>query len=54
MLRYNLVDGIMIEDENGDYVLFSSYSSNMNNIHVQIDSMEAYLTMLKSYIDTLL
>lgn len=54
MNRYNLIDGEMVEDSNGMYVVYTDYSSAINNINAQINSMNAYSVVVQSYIETLL
>lgn len=54
MKRYNLVDGVMVEDSNGMYILYTDYATAVNTINAQINSMNAYSMVVQSYIETLL
>ena len=54
MKKYNLVEGVMVEDENGMYILHSDHVTTINTINAQLGAMNAYSTVVQSYIETLL
>ena len=54
MKKYSLVDGVMVEDENGIYILHADHVTTINTISAQINAMNAYSVVVQSYIETLL
>ena len=54
MIRYNLVDGVLVEDENGEFIKLADHTAVINTIKAQLEALNAYSVVLQSYVDTLL
>jgi hypothetical protein len=53
MVRLNLVDGVMVEDPEGLYILHSDLSSTLTVVEAQVNAANAYIDAVQQYLNNI-
>jgi len=53
MIRYNIIDGVMVEAPDGVYMKVEEHNSVISNIRAQLAALRAYNEAFTNYMDTL-
>lgn len=54
MERFKLEDGMLIPDENGDYMYVTQHKEITSTLKAQIDAVDTYIDSLQSYINSII